>query len=175
MAGPDRRRRSRSGRLLDSLIWGAALGAASGAVLGAAIDGVGAALGAVIGALLYAPAEAITSLRRGAAEIKPLWHRILASALLMALFGWLLGLIVDAPLSVAIVSGTLLGLLGLRPLKLAARDAGRRRTGALLVALDADAEPALVAAAVTVVYRVIAAVAYRDRPLVRIMAEEVPA
>ena len=31
------------------------------------------------------------------------------------------------------------------------------------------------AATVTVVYRVIAAVAYRDRPLVRIMAEEVPA
>ena len=47
--------------------------------------------------------------------------------------------------------------------------------GALFTALEADAEPALVAAAVTIVYRVIAAVAYRDRPLVRIMAEEVPA
>ena len=61
MAGPDRRRRSRSGRLLDSLIWGAALGAASGAVLGDAIDGVGAGAGALIGAVLYAPAEAITA------------------------------------------------------------------------------------------------------------------
>ena len=35
----------------------------------------------------------------------------------MALFGWLLGLVVGAPLPVAIVSGALLGLLGLRPLK----------------------------------------------------------
>jgi hypothetical protein len=47
------------------VIWGAALGAASGAVLGAAIDGVGAGLGALIGVALYAPAELITTIRRG--------------------------------------------------------------------------------------------------------------
>ena len=93
MADPDRRRRSRSRRLLDALIWGAALGAASGAVLGHAIGGVGAGAGAVIGALVLAPAEAITSVRRGPGELQPLWHRILSSVLLMALFGWLLGLI----------------------------------------------------------------------------------
>jgi hypothetical protein len=62
VASPDRRRRSRSGQLLDALIWGAALGAASGAVLGDAIDGVGPGAGALIGAALYAPAEAITSM-----------------------------------------------------------------------------------------------------------------
>ena len=72
MGEPDRRRRSRSGQVLDALLWGAALGAASGAVLGGAIDGVGAGLGAVIGAALYAPAEVITSIRRGPAEPKPL-------------------------------------------------------------------------------------------------------
>ena len=60
--GADLRRRSRSGRLLDALIWGAALGAASGAVLGDAIDGLGAGAGALIGALLFAPAEVVTSL-----------------------------------------------------------------------------------------------------------------
>ena len=57
------------------MIWGAALGAASGAVLGDAIDGLGAGLGALIGAALYAPAEVITSIRRGPAEPKPLWYR----------------------------------------------------------------------------------------------------
>ena len=98
MGSPDRRRRSRSGRLLDALVWGTALGAAAGAVLGAAIDGLGAGAGALIGVLLYAPAEAFTSISRGAAEVKPLWQRILSSALLMALFGWLLGLIgLDEP------------------------------------------------------------------------------
>ena len=176
MGSPDRRRRSRSGRLLDALIWGTALGAAAGAVLGAAIDGVGAGVGALIGVLLYAPAEAFTTLSRGAAEVKPLWQRIVSSALLMALFGWLLGLIgLDDPLLVGIVSGALLGLLGLRPLKVALGLLVGAAVGVLLGALDGGVEPALVAATVAIVYRVVAAIAYRDRPLVRVMAEEVPA
>ena len=58
MAGPDRRRRSRSGQIRDALVWGAILGGAAGAIVGHAIDGVGAGLGALIGAVLYAPAEA---------------------------------------------------------------------------------------------------------------------
>jgi len=177
MNGGDRRRRSRSGRLADALTWGAALGAASGAVLGDAIDGVGAVMGALIGAALYAPCEAVTSMSRSAAEPKPLWFRILSSALLMALFGWLLGLLVGSgePLVVAILAGMLLGVLGLGPLKLALGVLVGAVLGALFQMLDAAIEPALVAAAVALVYRMIAAVAYRDRPLVRIMAEEVPA
>jgi hypothetical protein len=177
VGGPDRARRSRSGRLLDALVWGTALGGASGAVLGAAIDGIGAGFGALIGAALYAPAEALTSLGRGAAEPKPLWYRILSSALLMALFGWLLGLIygADEPLLTALISGAVVGLLGLRPLKAALGLLVGAVLGALFQALDAGLEPALIAAAVTVVYRVLAAVAFRGRPLVRVMAEEVPA
>src|SRR5262245_14110126 len=61
MDRPDPRRRSRSGQMLDGLIWGAALGAASGAVLGDAIDGVGAWVGALAGAVLYAAAEVLTT------------------------------------------------------------------------------------------------------------------
>src|SRR4051794_38322429 len=176
MASPDRRRRSRSGRVLDSLVWGAVLGAAAGAALGAAIGGVGAALGALIGALLCAPAEVFTTLTRGAAEVKPLWQRIVSSALLMALFGWLLGVIgLDDPVVAGSASGALLGLFGLRPLKIALGLLVGAAVGELLQALDGDVAPALVAAAVAVVYRLIAAIAYRNRPLVRVMAEEVPA
>src|SRR5687767_11570866 len=106
MDSPDRRRRSRSGRLLDSLVWGTVLGAAAGAVLGAAIDGVGAGVGALTGVVLYAPAEAYTTIRRGAAEAKPQGQRIVSSALLMALFGWLLGRLgLDGPLLVGSISG----------------------------------------------------------------------
>ena len=177
MAKPDRRRRSRSGRVLDAVVWGAAFGAASGAVLGDAIDGVGAGLGALIGAALYAPAEVITSIRRGPAEPKPLWYRIVSSALLMALFGWLLGLIYgpDEPLVTGIVSGAVVGVFGLRPVKVALGLLVGAALGALFQALDSGPEPALIAAAVTLTYRVIAAIVYRGRPLVRIMAEEVPA
>jgi hypothetical protein len=177
MAEADRRRRSRAGRVLDAVIWGAALGAASGAVFGDAIDGVGAGLGALIGVALYAPAEVITSIRRGPAEPKPLWYRILSSALLMALFGWLLGLIYgpDEPLLTAVISGALIGLLGLRPGKAVLGLVVGAVMGASFQALDGGFEPALVAAAVTLTYRVIAAIAYRGRELVRVMAEEVPA
>jgi hypothetical protein len=177
MSTPDRRRRSRSGRLVDTVIWGVVLGAAAGAVLGHAVDGVGTGLGAVIGVALYAPVEALTTMTRSAAEPKPLFQRIVSSALLMALLGWLLGLIYGSGHVVltAILSGALLGLLGLRPMKLALGVVVGAITGVALHALDDSLEPALVAAAVTVVYRVVAAIAYRNRPLVRIMAEEVPA
>src|SRR3954466_12943364 len=136
----DRRRRSRSGRLADALIWGAALGAASGAVIGDAIDDIGAAAGAVAGAVLYAPAEAFSSLSRGVAEPQPLWHRILSSALLMAVFGWVLGLIYgpDEALITAVISGGLLGLLGLRPVKFAIGLLVGAAVGTLLETLDAD-------------------------------------
>jgi hypothetical protein len=177
MGDPDRRRRSRSGRVLDALIWGTALGAASGAVLGDAIDGVGVGPGAVIGAVLLAPAEAITGIRRGSAEVQPLWLRILSSTLLMALFGWLLGVLYgsDEPLLTGIISGALVGLLGLRPAKAALGLLVGVALGFVFQALDSAPEPALIAAAVTLAYRVIAAIAYRGRPLVRVMAEEVPA
>jgi GNAT superfamily N-acetyltransferase len=173
--GADRRRRSRSGQLRDAAIWGMVLGAGAGAVIGHAIDGVGAGLGALIGAVVNAPAEALAVITRGPAAPSPLWRRILSSALLMALFGALLGLIYDDPLFVAVISGGLLGALGLRPLKVAIGLAVGAVVGALLQVVDDSLAPALVAAAVTIAYRAIAAFAYRNRPLVRIMAEEVPA
>jgi hypothetical protein len=177
MGDADRRRRSRSGQVLDALLWGTALGAASGAVLGDGIDGVGAGAGALIGAALVAPAEVFTGVRKAPAEPKPLWQRILSSALLMALLGWLLGLIYgsDEPLLTGIICGAVVGLFGLRPAKVGVGVLVGAVLGVVFQALDADVEPALIAAAVTVAYRVVAAIVYRGRPLVRIMAEEVPA
>src|SRR3954454_10571450 len=166
----DRRKRSRSGQIRDSLIWGALLGGAAGAVLGDAAGGVGAVTGAVAGALVYAPAEGIMRARLWPADAPPLWQRILGSALAMSLPGLLPGLVCSSVV-VRIVSGALLGVVGLRPLKVALGVA----VGAVVGVALSGAGPALVAAAVTVVYRVIAAFAYRKRPLVRVMAQEVPA
>jgi hypothetical protein len=166
----DRRKRSRAGQVRDSLVWGALLGGAAGAVLGHAVDGVGALLGAVLGMVIYAPLEAVMRARLGPADAPPMWQRILGSALAMALFGALLG-IVFSSLVVGILSGALLGLVGLRPLKVLIGVAVGAAVGALLSGAGAP----VVAAAVTVVYRVIAAFAYRNRPLVRVMAQEVPA
>ena len=77
MAAPDRRRRSHSGQMPRLPGLGRDPRAPGGAVLGDAIDGVRALTGAIIGAAFCAPAEALTTARRGAAEIKPLWQRIL--------------------------------------------------------------------------------------------------
>jgi len=177
MAARDGRRRSRSGRVLDAALWGAAAGAAGGAALGAAVDGVGAALGAVIGAVVYAPAEVLTTLNRSAAQPKPLVQRILGSVLLMAVFGALLGLLLGSghTIVIAAISGGFLGLLGLRPAKVALGLVLGAAVGAILQGLDASMGSALVAGAVTLVYRLVAAIIYRGRPLVAIMAEEVPA
>ena len=177
MAEPDRRRRSRSGRLLDALVWGTVLGAGSGAVIGVAIDGVGPALGALIGAVVVAPLEATGAMLTRPGRPPPLWRRILASTLLMAVFGWVLGLIYGSgePVLTGILSGLFLGLLGLRPAKVALGLLVGVALGLLLGAPDPPADPALIAAAVALVYRTVSAIAYRNRPLTRIMAEEVPA
>src|SRR4051794_13638755 len=112
----DRRKRGRSGQTWDSLVWGALLGGAAGAVLGHAMDGAGALVGAVIGAVICAPLEAVMRARLGPADAPPVWQRILGSALAMSLFGALLGMAFSSVV-VAILSGALLGLGGLRPLK----------------------------------------------------------
>jgi hypothetical protein len=95
----------------------------------------------------------------------------------MALFGWLLGLVYgpDEPLLTALISGALIGSVGVRPAKAAFGLLIGAFPGALFKAVDSGLKPALIAAAVTVTYRVIAAIAYRGRPLVGVMAEEVPA
>src|SRR3954452_25520787 len=106
MAAPDRRKRSRSARIRDALVWGVIAGAAGGAAL-AGIPG------AIAGAVLFATSEAIAAARHGPAEPKPLAGRIAASALLMAVFGWLLGLLYgssDHTVLTAVLSGGLMGL-----------------------------------------------------------------
>lgn len=169
--------RSQARRTVDGVVWGLLIGGAAGAVIGDGIGWLGAAAGALIGATLYTPAEVLTTRLRGAGETKPLWHRILSAALLMALVGWLLGVILgdDRTLAIALICGGALGLAGLRAAKLGIGLAVGAAVGVLFGLPDGGVAPAIVAAVVTVVYRLVSAVVYRGRPLVRIMAEGVPA
>ncbi len=154
-------------RTRDALIWGACLGAGSGAVLGAALD-AGAGIGALVGAVVWAPAEMLAALRQGVAQPKPLWARVIASGLLLSLLGAALGLVLGDE-ATGFACGALIGLMGLRPLKLLLGIVVGVGSGLLFD------EPALAAAVTAVAYRLITAVIYRRRPLVRIMAEAVPA
>ena len=95
----------------------------------------------------------------------------------MAVFGWVLGLIWGdgEPVLTAVVCGGFLGLLGLRPAKVALGLAVGVALGLLFTIPDPAPAAALVGAAVGLVYRSVSAFLYRNRPLVRVMAEEVPA
>jgi len=79
------------------------------------------------------------------------------------------------PVLTAVVCGGFLGLLGLRPAKVALGLAVGVALGLLFTIPDPAPAAALVGAAVGLVYRSVAAFLYRNRPLVRVMAEEVPA
>ena len=166
-------RRSRRRRIADAVLWSALIGAGGGAVLGASIDGASALAGAVVGAAVAAISDGAGRLLQKPGQVPPLFGRILASALLMAIAGGAAGLVLGAGsgLVVAIGAGVLLGALGLRAPKLALGLA----VGLAVGLAGIDLAPAVTAALVTVVYRALSALAYRGRPLTRIMAEEVPA
>src|SRR4051794_9335746 len=144
---------------IDSMLWGAGFGAAGGAALGGWP-------GALIGAVAFGLAEGLTPRRTAAPG--PLWSRIAGSALAMAVVGWALGLALG-PLAVGLLCGALVGCMGLRPFKLALGLAVGAAIG--LIGLSG----AWTAALVAIVYRSLSALIYRNRPLVRIMAEAVPA
>src|SRR4051794_17728916 len=143
----------------DSMFWGAGFGAVGGAALGGWP-------GALIGAAAFGLAEGFAPRRRAAPG--PLWSRIAGSALALAVFGWALGLL-SSSLVVGLLCGALLGCMGLRPLKVALGLAVGAAVGLL------GLPGAWTAALVAVVYRSVSAFLYRNRPLVRIMAEAVPA
>jgi hypothetical protein len=170
---PEQPRRDRGARVRDALLWGVLLGASGGAVLGASIDGAGAGIGAVVGAVVMAVTDAVGRVLQKPGQVPPLAGRILASALLMAIAGGALGLVLGdgSGLVVAVASGLFLGALGLRMGKLALG----LGCGLAVGVAGIDLAPAVTAAAVTIVYRGVSAFVYRGRPLTRLMAEEVPA
>lgn len=176
-ASRDRRKRSRGGQLRDGIGFGVLLGGGGGALLGHAIGGVGAGLGALAGALLWAAAQALAVELRRRGHGNPLWNRIGGSVLTMTLVGALLGLIYGRgePLLTGLLTGALLGALGLRPRKLALGLVVGGALGALATLPDPAPLPVLIASAVTLVYRSASAWLYRKRPLLRVMAEAVPA
>src|SRR5450755_4389732 len=93
-----------------------------GGVAGAAITGHrgarAAGVGAIAGAVGLATSERIARARQRPGEIPPLWQRIATSAALVAPLGWAAGRLTRArPVTVGAATGTLGGLLGVRPQK----------------------------------------------------------
>lgn len=139
------------------------IGAAAGAALRGHRGPWAAAGGAVAGAVVLAGSEALARTRQRPDEIPPLWHRILTSAALVAPAGWAAERVAaPPPRTVALAAGSLAGVLGVRPQKVAYGPLVGWLAGRVLER-RAQPVPAAVAAAATVAaYRVSSAVLFRD-------------
>src|SRR5690606_26478162 len=123
------RRRARSmsppappelGRLTTSqVLISAAIGGAAGAALASGASRRTATRSTAAGAVLLGAARALAHLgRRSPLDNQPLWYRILASGALIAPLGQLAGRATRAtPTQIGTATGTLAGLLGVRPQK----------------------------------------------------------
>ncbi len=131
-------------------------------------------MGAVAGAGALAACEAVARARQRPGEIPPLWARIATSAALVAPLGWAAGRVTGAgPVAVGAATGTLGGLLGIRPQKVLLGPLLGAAVGRALAARRPA--PASVTAAVTMAaYRVASALVFRDAQ-VSLLAEQVRA
>ena len=128
--------------------------------------------GGRVGAAALATSEAVARRRQKPGEIPPLFQRIAASAALVAPLGWAAERLGAGPRTIAIATGALGGLLGVRPQKIAYGPALGAAVGALLGPTGIPG--AATAAAAMVAYRTSSAMLFRDAQ-VSLLAERVPA
>ena len=163
--------KERKRHVISAGVIGGMAGAALAGHRGARAAGVGAAAGA--GAL--AACEAVARARQRPGEIPALWARIATSAALAAPLGWAAGRVTGAgPVAVGAATGTLGGLLGIRPQKVLLGPLFGAAVGRGLAARGRPV-PASVTAAITMAaYRVASALVFRDAQ-VSLLAEQVRA
>jgi hypothetical protein len=159
--------------LLSQLATAGVIGGVGGAALAAGRGARAVAAGTAAGAVGLGAAEAVARARQRPDEIPPRWMRIAASAALAAPLGWAGGRVVG-PVAVGAGTGTIAGLLGLRPQKVLLGPVFGAAAGRLLAAGDRTVPGAAVAATTMVGYRVLSAAVFRD-PQVSLLADSVPA
>jgi hypothetical protein len=153
----------------------AAIGAVGGASVTAGWGTTAIVVGAVAGAIVVGLTDALARARQRPGEIPALWSRIIASTALLAPLGWALGRVTGAgPVVTGLVAGGLVGLLGVRPLKVVLGPVVGVAVGWLLSVLWAAVPTAVVAAATALMFRTLSAAVFRD-PQVELLAEGVEA
>jgi hypothetical protein len=150
---------------------------ALGGLAGAALTGhrgvKAALLGATVGAVGLGIAEAVARARQRPGEIPALWARIASSGALAAPVGWAAGRLTGAgPVAVGAVSGTAVGVLGLRPQKVALGPLVGSAVGLGFSVRQRPVPAPVVASTTVLVYRVLSSLLFRD-PQVSLLAEQV--
>ena len=131
--------------------------------------------GALAGAALLAGTDTVARRRQRPDQIPALWSRIVTSGAMAAPVGWAVGRLTGAtPVAVATGAGTVAGLMGLRPQKVALGPVFGAAVGRALSAVDPAMPAAVVAATTTIAYRIASAAVFRDAQL-SLLAERAPA
>jgi hypothetical protein len=155
-----------------SVAFAAAIGTLAGASLAGRRGAKRAALGTLTGAVVLAASEAVARARQRPGEIPALPHRILFSGALAAPVGWVAGRLTGAgPVAVGTAAGTVSGVIGLRPPKVAMGPVVGFVLGAA-AGLRPGVSPSAVAASTVVAYRTLSALLFRDAQ-VSLLAERV--
>src|SRR5690348_1639059 len=158
-------------RAITSGVIGGMAGAALAGHRGPRAGGVGA----VAGAAALAACDAVARARQRPGEIPPLWARIATSAALVAPLGWAIGRVSGAgPVTVGAATGTVGGLLGIRPQKVLLGPLFGAAVGGVLAARRRPVPAAVTAAITMAAYRAASALVFRDAQ-VSLLAEQVRA
>jgi hypothetical protein len=171
----DRSKTPKRGSPLASGIFGAVYGAACGALIGASLNGRdGAWLGAAAGALYFGPAEAITGARRQPGQMKPHWHRIIASVVFSAATGAVVGFYISNLAVVGLIIGLLVGLAGLGPRKLLLGTILGLVAGFAAATFAPGFNTAILSAAIGLLYRIFLLVLFDEAAPLQVAGEQVP-
>ncbi len=155
------------------------IGGAAGAALAGHRGARAASVSAVAGAAGLAASEAVARARQRPGEIPPLWQRIATSAALVAPLGWAAGRVIRAgPVAVGAATGTVGGLLGIRPQKVLLGPLFGAAVGRVLASRRRPVPAAVVASTTMLAYRVASALVFRDAQVSllaeRVRAEDLP-
>ncbi len=165
---------ARKQRTLNAGIAGALLGALGGAIIGTSYGAIWQF--ALIGAFLLGLGESITDWTRQPAQLKPLPYRIIVAAGFGAVFGSLLILLLpDINLLLAGgIIGFISGLFGFHWKRLLLGTATGLAIALLVTYLYPDVHTAVLGALIVLIYRILAALLFREQEAITFAAERVP-
>jgi hypothetical protein len=153
----------------------AAVGALAGASLASRRGPRATLLGAAIGGVGLAVSETVARARQRPGDIPPLWQRIAVSTAMAAPLGWAAGRVRRvSPTAVAVGAGTVAGVLGIRPQKVALGPVVGAVVGRALSTDRYQAPSSVTAAGAVLAYRAMSAAVFRDAQ-VSLLAEGVAA
>jgi hypothetical protein len=170
------RDRSQRAERKGSVGFAAVIGGVAGATLAGHRGRRAAGVGAIAGAAGLAVSEAVARARQRPGEIPALWQRIAMSGALVAPLGWAVRR--RGPVAVAAGTGTLAGLLGIRPQKVLLGPVFGLAVGRVFAMRRPEVAASIVAATTMVAYRTASALVFRDAQVSllaeRVRAEDLP-